>query len=133
MGIIRVLFLTKLIFSVALQNLRKHQRARIHDHLFSLQRLFAVSLSTTLLLCAGSIKAQTPSTADDATVTYPAEYFAQYQPFRWMTCSRVSRALTWHRVAVAVREAGQWRRPGSRCRRRSGAYQWQSSDSRERK
>ncbi|MGA0290062.1 MAG: TonB-dependent receptor plug domain-containing protein, partial [Pseudohongiellaceae bacterium] len=47
----------------------------------SLQRLFAVSLSTTLLLCAGSIKAQTPSTADDATVTYPAEYFAQYQPF----------------------------------------------------
>ena len=47
----------------------------------SLQRLFAVSLSTTLLLCAGSIKAQTPLTADDATVTYPAEYFAQYQPF----------------------------------------------------
>src|SRR5210317_914247 len=45
------------------------------------QLALAVSLSSALLLGANSAKAQEPVTSDDSTVTYPAEYFAQYQPY----------------------------------------------------
>jgi len=50
--------------------------------LFSKRQLtLAVSLSAALLLGANSAKAQEPVTSDDSTVTYPAEYFAQFQPY----------------------------------------------------
>jgi outer membrane receptor for ferrienterochelin and colicins len=50
--------------------------------LFSKRQLaLAVSLSSALLLGANSAKAQDPVTSDDSTVTYPAEYFAQFQPY----------------------------------------------------
>ena len=50
--------------------------------LFSKRQLaLAVSLSSALLLGANSAKAQEPVTSDDSTVTYPAEYFAQFQPY----------------------------------------------------
>ena len=45
------------------------------------QLALAVSLSSALLLGANSAKAQDPVTSDDSTVTYPAEYFAQFQPY----------------------------------------------------
>jgi outer membrane receptor for ferrienterochelin and colicins len=45
------------------------------------QLALAVSLSSALLLGANSAKAQEPVTSDDSTVTYPAEYFAQFQPY----------------------------------------------------
>lgn len=50
--------------------------------LFSKRQLvLAVSLSSALLLGATSANAQAPVTSDDSTVTYPAEYFAQFQPY----------------------------------------------------
>lgn len=50
--------------------------------LFSKRQLvLAVSLSSALLLSANSANAQAPVTSDDSTVTYPAEYFAQFQPY----------------------------------------------------
>jgi len=50
--------------------------------LFSKRQLtLAVSLSAALLLGANNAKAQEPITSDDSTVTYPAEYFAQFQPY----------------------------------------------------
>jgi outer membrane receptor for ferrienterochelin and colicins len=50
--------------------------------LFSKRQLtLAVSLSAALLLGANNAKAQEPVTSDDSTVTYPAEYFAQFQPY----------------------------------------------------
>jgi len=45
------------------------------------QLTLAVSLSAALLLGANNAKAQEPVTSDDSTVTYPAEYFAQFQPY----------------------------------------------------
>ncbi|MEQ9343487.1 MAG: TonB-dependent receptor plug domain-containing protein [Gammaproteobacteria bacterium] len=46
--------------------------------------VLAVSLTSALMLSglgANSALAQVPVTSDDATVTYPAEYFAQFQPY----------------------------------------------------
>ncbi len=46
------------------------------------RKLFlAIGLTTACLLSANSALAQAPITSDDATITYPAEYFAQFQPF----------------------------------------------------
>lgn len=45
------------------------------------QLFLAVSLCTACLLTAHSAMAQAPVTSDDATITYPAEYFAQFQPY----------------------------------------------------
>ena len=42
----------------------------------------AIGLASALLAVQSqSAFAQAPSTSDDATVTYPAEFFAQFQPF----------------------------------------------------
>jgi outer membrane cobalamin receptor len=50
--------------------------------LFSKRRLaLTASLSAALLLGANSAKAQEPSSPQDSTVTYPAEYFAQFNPY----------------------------------------------------
>jgi outer membrane receptor for ferrienterochelin and colicins len=52
------------------------------NSLFSARRLaLAACLSAALLLSAISAKAQDPSTSQDSTVTYPAEYFAQFNPY----------------------------------------------------
>lgn len=52
------------------------------NNLFSTRRLaLAACLSAALLLSAISAKAQDPSTSQDSTVTYPAEYFAQFNPY----------------------------------------------------
>ena len=42
----------------------------------------AIGLTAAVLVTQSpSALAQTPSTSDDATITYPAEFFAQFQPF----------------------------------------------------
>ena len=52
------------------------------NSLFSARRLaLAACLSAALLLSANSASAQDPSTSQDSTVTYPAEYFAQFNPY----------------------------------------------------
>ncbi len=50
--------------------------------LFSNRRLaLAACLIAALLLSEISAKAQDLSTSQDSTVTYPAEYFAQFNPY----------------------------------------------------
>ena len=52
------------------------------DTLFSNRWLaLAACLIAALLLSVNSAKAQDLSTSQDSTVTYPAEYFAQFNPY----------------------------------------------------
>jgi outer membrane receptor for ferrienterochelin and colicins len=43
-------------------------------------KIFGTSVTTVLLLATNPVYAQ-PVTGDDSTITYPASYFEQYQPF----------------------------------------------------
>ena len=53
----------------------------MHTLFSNRQLILTACLSATLMLSANSAKAQDPSTAQDSTVTYPAEYFAQFNPY----------------------------------------------------
>ena len=53
----------------------------MHTLFTNRQLILAPCLSAALILSANSARAQDPSTSQDSTVTYPAEYFAQFNPY----------------------------------------------------
>ena len=80
-----------------------------------------------LILVTPYVSAQAPETASDATVTYPAEYFAQFNPYSVNDMlQRIPESLS--RAAVAAVRAGAV--VEVLVRRRASINQW-STDSRQ--